>query len=68
MRRTRITYKGVYHHVINRKIMGADIFLGNKAMYHFLEYMKEKYMKLKIRIFGYCQDDKHRPQILQKEY
>ncbi|MCK4527744.1 transposase [candidate division WOR-3 bacterium] len=65
MRRARITYKGAYHHVMNRGIMGADIFLGDKAKYYFLECMEGKSKKLKIRIFGYCIMNNHYHIILE---
>lgn len=65
MRRARITYKGAYHHVMNRGIMGADIFLGDKAKYYFLECMEGKSRKLKIRIFGYCIMNNHYHIILE---
>lgn len=54
MRRARITFNGAYHHVMNRGIEGKDIFFDENAIFYFLESMKEKSNKLKMRILAYC--------------
>jgi len=54
MRRARITFNGAYHHVMNKGIEGKDIFFDENAIVYFLESMKEKSNKLKMRILAYC--------------
>jgi len=42
MRRARNTYKVTYHHVMNRGIMGENIFSCDKARYSF--FVKYSYL------------------------
>jgi REP element-mobilizing transposase RayT len=65
MRRARITYKGAYHHVINRGHEGKKIFFDDSSKYYFLESIKNKSKKLKIEIFCYCIMPTHYHLILQ---
>ena len=66
MRNALVTYKGAYHHIMNRGIIGADIFLGDKAKYYFLVKYSSLgflYKRISERVWtmnGYFQDDKHR--------
>ena len=65
MRRARVVYDGSYHHVMNRGLEGRSIFLGDKSKSFFLNLLKEKSKKLKIRLLGYCVMDNHYHLILQ---
>jgi len=65
MRRARITFSGAYHHLMNKGIEGKDIFFDGKAIDYFLESMKEKSNKLKMRILAYCIMPNHFHLIIQ---
>lgn len=65
MRRSRITYKGAYHHVMNRGIKGEDIFYSNKLKDYFSKILEEKSKGLKIKLLAYCVMDNHYHLILQ---
>ncbi|MEA1912755.1 MAG: transposase [candidate division WOR-3 bacterium] len=65
MRTSRVTYKGAYHHVMNRGIEGKNIFLDNKSKEYFLKLLKEKRKILKVRILAYCVMDNHYHLVLQ---
>ncbi len=65
MRRARITFRGAYHHIMNKGIEGMDIFFDEKAIDYFLESMKEKSNKLKMRILAYCIMPNHFHLIIQ---
>ncbi len=65
MRRARLTYKGAYHHVMNRGIKGENIFGDKKAKAYFLSILDEKSEKQRIRIFGYCIMRNHYHIVLQ---
>jgi len=54
MRRARVAFEGSYHHIMNRGIEDIKIFFDEDARIYFLDSMKEKAKKLKMRIFAYC--------------
>ena len=51
MRRTSSTYKGAYHHVMNRRHGGEEIFYDDEADAQFLDILEAKSTDQKIRIF-----------------
>ncbi len=59
MRKSRVTWIGAYHHVMNRGINGEKIFNDDNLKSVFLKMLKEKSKKLKIRLFAYCIMDNH---------
>jgi REP element-mobilizing transposase RayT len=65
MRRARLTFKGAYHHVMNRGHGGEKIFYDNASKNHFLNLLEEKSINQKIRIFAYCIMNNHYHLILQ---
>ncbi len=65
MRRARITWKGAYHHVMNRGYDGNPIFSKNSDKEIFLDMLKINSEKLRIRIFAYCIMDNHYHLILE---
>ncbi len=65
MRIARVTYKGAYHHVMNRGIWNEDIFPDDSAKKYFLRVIKEKTKILKTKLFAYCIMDNHYHLILQ---
>ena len=65
MVRARLTYKGAYHHVMNRGIKGEDIFFDDSAKSYFLKALKEKSTSNRMKIFTYCLLDNHYHLILQ---
>ena len=65
MRRSRVTYHGAYHHVMNRGYDGTPIFKERKDKEDFLSLLKLYSEKLNIRIFAYCLMDNHYHLILE---
>jgi REP element-mobilizing transposase RayT len=65
MRRARFTYKGAYHHVMNRGIEGRQIFPDERARMHFLEILREKSETHRMRVFAYCIMTNHYHLVLQ---
>ena len=65
MRHPRITYKGAFHHVMNRGINAENIFESSHSKKYFLDLVKEKSKILKIEILAYCILDNHYHLILQ---
>jgi REP element-mobilizing transposase RayT len=65
MRIARVTYKGAYHHVMNRGIGNEDIFPDDITKKYFLKIIKEKTKILKTKLFAYCIMDNHYHLILQ---
>jgi len=65
MRTSRVTYRGAYHHIMNRGIEEKDIFPDSKSKDYFLRLLTEKRKLLKIRIFAYCIMDNHYHLVLQ---
>ena len=51
MRRARLTYKGAYHHVMNRGHGGEGIFLDSVAKTHFLDFLERRSVAQRMRIF-----------------
>lgn len=65
MRRARITFRGAYHHVMNRGYEGKPIFKDIKDKENFLTFLKTYSEKLNIRIFSYCIMTNHYHLILE---
>ncbi|MCK4835297.1 MAG: transposase [Candidatus Aminicenantes bacterium] len=65
MRRARITYKGAFHHAMNRGHEGKKIFLKDSEKNLFLELLKETAKGYRIRIFTYCIMDNHYHLVLE---
>jgi putative transposase len=65
MRQARLTWKGAFHHVMNRGLGGKFIFDSDDLKKGFLDLLKEKSKKLKIRIFAFCILGNHFHLILQ---
>ena len=65
MRRARFTFKGAFHHVMNRGHNGSIIFPHDEDKEYFLFILKKKANLLKIRILAYCIMDNHYHIILQ---
>jgi len=59
MRIARVTYKGAYHHVMNRGIEGKNIFPDDKAKQYFFNILCDKSRNLKIRLLALCIMDSH---------
>lgn len=60
-----MTYKGAFHHVMNRGHGGEKILLDDAAKTYFLDILKRRSVAQKIRIFTYCIMDNHYHIILQ---
>ena len=65
MRRARITYKGAYHHAMNRGHEGKPIFLKDRDKEFFLKLLVETSKILKIRILAYCLMNNHYHLVLE---
>jgi len=65
MRRARITYKGAFHHAMNRGHEGKKIFLKDSEKNSFLELLKETAKGYRIRVFAYCIMDNHYHLVLE---
>ncbi len=65
MRRARVTYKGAFHHAMNRGYNGTPIFKEDEDKETFLRLLREISEKLRIRILCYCIMDNHYHIILQ---
>lgn len=65
MRQPRFTYKGAFHHCMNRGINGLDIFSGNKSKITFLDLLSDKIGKYRMKLFSYCIMDNHYHLVLQ---
>jgi REP element-mobilizing transposase RayT len=65
MRKSRVTWQGAYHHVMNRGMDGENIFADSDLKRSFLEMLQEKSRKLKIRLFAYCIMDNHYHLVLE---
>jgi len=63
MRRARVTYQGAYHHVMNRGILGKNIFQKEESKKYFLTILKAAVHRIKI--LAYCIMDNHYHLILQ---
>jgi hypothetical protein len=48
MRRTRITFEGALHHVMNLGHDGEDVFYGNKNKSIFFDFMEDVAEKRKL--------------------
>ena len=65
MDRVRLTYKGAFHHVMNRGHGGEKVFQRIEAKGRFLEILEESSVLYKMRVFVYCVMDNHYHLILQ---
>lgn len=65
MRKTRVTWSGAYHHIMSRGINHEKIFGDDKIKSFYLNLLKEKSKKFRIRIFAYCVMDNHLHLILE---
>ncbi len=54
MRALRLTYPGALHYIKHRGKPGDDIFWINRDKVNFLDLMKQKCVKSRVRIFAYC--------------
>ena len=59
MRQPRLTYPGAYHHCMNRGLEGRDIFVGDVNKKIFLDFLSNKIVLFKIRLFAFCIMDNH---------
>ncbi len=65
MRRARITYKGAYHHAMNRGHEGKCIFSKDREKEFFLKLLVETSKILKIRILAFCLMNNHYHLVLE---
>ena len=65
MRKPRFTFKGAFHHVMNRGYNKSVIFPNPEDKAHFVNIMKYRATLLKIDIFAYVVMDNHYHIILQ---
>lgn len=59
MRRARVTYKGAFHHAMNRGYDGKEIFFNSKEKELFIELLGKNAKDLQVRILAYCLMDNH---------
>ena len=65
MRRARITYRGAFHHAMNRGHDGLKIFRKDDDKEFFLNLLGEYSKNLKTRILAYCLMDNHYHLVVQ---
>jgi len=65
MRKSRLTFKDAYHHVMSRGINGEPILAGKRCKEYFLRLLKVSSSNLRIRILAYCLMSNHYHLILQ---
>ncbi len=65
MRRARLTYDGAYHHIMNRGILGEQIFPDASARNKFVKLLKEKTVDMKINLLAYCVLSNHYHLVVQ---
>ena len=65
MRQSRCTWKGAYHHIMNRGHKGEAIFHEDRDKALFLEILAEKRVTHHIRIFAYCIMNNHYHLVLE---
>jgi len=65
MRKTRVTWPGAYHHVMSRGLNHEKIFENDNLKSFYLNLLKEKSRKFRIRIFAYCIMDNHSHLVLE---
>lgn len=65
MRQARLTWQGAFHHIMNRGINGEYVFKSDELKNLFLNLLKEKIKKFKIRNLAYCIMDNHYHLILE---
>jgi len=59
MRRSRVTYKGAYHHVMSRGLNGKPILSGREGKEYLLRLLQEAQKIQRLRLFAYCLMDNH---------
>ena len=65
MRRSRITFPGATHHVVNRGHDGLIILPDDRSKNHFLHLLRESRKITGINIYAYCLMDNHYHLIMQ---
>jgi putative transposase len=65
MRQPRFTYRGAFHHCMNRGHGGEAILAGDERKRIFLDLLGEKAIKYHLRLFAYCLMDNHYHLVLQ---
>ncbi len=65
MRKPRFTYKGAFHHVMNRGHNKSNIFPASADKKYFINLLHQRASLLKIRIFAFCIMDNHYHIIIQ---
>jgi REP element-mobilizing transposase RayT len=65
MRQPRSTYRGAFHHCMNRGHGGEAILAGDERKRVFLDLLGEKAIKYHLRLFAYCLMDNHYHLVLQ---
>jgi len=57
--RAKVIFPGAYHHVMNRGVLGTNIFSDDKSKDNFLKIIREKSRLKKVKILVYCVMDNH---------
>lgn len=65
MRRARLTWKGAFHHLMNRGIEGSNIFFDDLSKEAYLHYLSSGVEKYKIRLLSYCIMNNHYHLVLE---
>ena len=65
MRRSRVTFKGAYHHIMSRGLNHEPILAGREGKEYFLRLLREAQKIYRIRLLVYCLMDNHYHLILQ---
>ncbi len=59
MRRSRVTFKGAYHHIVSRGLNGEPILAGCEGKEYLLRLLHEAQKIYRIRLLVYCLMDNH---------
>jgi REP element-mobilizing transposase RayT len=65
MRQPRLTWKGAFHHCMNRGLRGENIFEGDEDKHAFLELMGEKAQRFRVRVLAWCLMSNHYHLVVQ---
>lgn len=65
MRRSRVTYKGAWHHVMNRALNDESILAGYGDKKHFLKLLADSATTKRIRVLAFCLMRNHYHLIVQ---
>lgn len=57
--RAKVIFPGAYHHVMNRGVLGTNIFSDDKSKDYFLGIIREKSRLKRVKILVYCIMDNH---------